>query len=415
MTTFKFLHAADLHLDSPLLGLTRKSAEFAGVLADASRRALDNLVKLAIDEQCRFVVLAGDIFDGDLRDFRSGLHFAKRLRALRDAGIDVFLVLGNHDAENRFVSHLKLGEVAHLFPTRKAESIAIEDLDVVVHGRSFPRRDVTENFAASYPAPVEGRFNIGVLHTACQGREEHHAPYAPCSLEQLVNHGYQYWALGHVHNRSVLSEDPWIVYPGNLQGRNPRETGPKGASLVSVADGRVVSVEPRELNAVRWETIEVDASGGESREDLIRRLRIDLQPIAELATQFPTAVRLRITGETAAHDELMGERDSFSEDVEAALATLTGDLWLERLDVRTRRPTVAEAVDPSIAGRLASEISSLRSDPGFAAALEARIAEIAAKMPASSRPQDLLDRLRLETPDRSLELALSLLSEREAG
>jgi exonuclease SbcD len=166
---FKFLHAADLHLDSPLLGLATKSADYAARVDRASRDAFENLIGLAIDEGCKFIVLAGDIFDGDLRNFQTGLFFIDQMRRLDAAGIQAFLILGNHDAENRFAAKLTMSANVHVFDSKRPQTIAIEALLVTIHGRSFPQRDVTENIARGYPAAVSGRFNIGVLHTACQG------------------------------------------------------------------------------------------------------------------------------------------------------------------------------------------------------------------------------------------------------
>ena len=142
MALFRFLHAADLHIDSPLIGLARKSKDFASRIDDASRRAFDNLIALAVEEECEFVVIAGDLFDGQWRDYRTGLYFVDRMRRLKDAGIRVYLILGNHDAENRFVSRLEYAENVRLFSHRKPETVRVEGLDTVIHGRSFPQRDV---------------------------------------------------------------------------------------------------------------------------------------------------------------------------------------------------------------------------------------------------------------------------------
>ncbi|MGH6846128.1 MAG: metallophosphoesterase family protein [Methylocella sp.] len=207
MVDFRFIHAADLHLDSPLIGLAKKSEDCAAHLDDASRRAFDNLVALAIEEDCRLIVIAGDIFDGQWRDYRTGLFFLDRMRRLRQAGIRVIVIAGNHDAENRFAGRLEYSGNVRLLSARRPESVAIDELGAVVHGRSFPRRDVMDNIALEYPSPVPGRFNIGMLHTSCGGSEGH-ASYAPCTVAQLVNHGYQYWALGHVHTRRELSTAP---------------------------------------------------------------------------------------------------------------------------------------------------------------------------------------------------------------
>jgi DNA repair exonuclease SbcCD nuclease subunit len=407
MSTFRFLHSADLHLDSPLIGLSGKSTEFADLVAEASRQAFDNLVSTAIETDCRFVVLAGDIFDGDLRDIRSGRHFAKKLHELKEARIETYMVLGNHDAENRFVGHLKLGEVAHVFSSREAETFEIEELVVAIHGRSFPKRDVTENIAAEYPPPRPGYFNIGVLHTACQGQEDGHATYAPCTVEQLVNHGYDYWALGHVHKRAVLNEDPWVVYPGNLQGRHAREAGPKGVTIVEVVDGQVTELKDSALDAVRWATMEIQTEAADEISDLLERIGERVEEAAAAADDRLLAIRLVLTGETAAHDELLSQRADFLADVETRLATLPGDHWLERLEIRTRRPWTLETTDATVAGILTAEMERLSADPKFAAVIERHIQEIASKIPASAHGQQLFERLRANLAQRAVDLAKS--------
>ena len=239
MARFRFIHAADLHIDSPLVGLTARSESFAKRVDNASREAFDNLVSLAREERCNFIVIAGDLFDGEWRDYRTGLFFVDRMRRLKDAGIQVFIVLGNHDAENRFARRLEFSDNVRVLSADKVETVLLEDIGVAVHGRSFPRRDVTENLAATYSPALAGLLNIGVLHTACNGRDGHEL-YAPCTVDELVNRGYDYWALGHVHKYEILNEDPPVVFAGNLQGRHVRESGPKGAVLVTVDDGRVV-------------------------------------------------------------------------------------------------------------------------------------------------------------------------------
>lgn len=412
MDSFKFLHAADLHLDSPLIGLTARSADFASLVDQASRRAFDNLVALAIEEQCRFVVLAGDCFDGDLRDFGTGLFFLSGLGKLRESGIRVFLIAGNHDAENRFADKIPFSDNVHRFGHKRPETVVLDDIPVVVHGRSFGRREVTENLAMDYPAPHSNLFNIGVLHTACEGREGHHAAYAPCSLEQLVNHGYDYWALGHVHARAVLNEHPHVVYPGIIQGRNPRETGPKGATLVEVAQGTVVACLHRDLDEVRWASEMVDVSGAVERGEVLSRVGTVLSTVASAAGGRPVALRLGISGKTTLHGDLVLDKAGLREDVEAMLATLPDDIWLEKLDLRTAAPTAPDEVDSTVGGRLAIEIHRL----GTAAAtelIESCLADIKVKMPAGARFEELVERLRAEAPARAVDIALSLVAQTE--
>jgi DNA repair protein SbcD/Mre11 len=411
LTEFSFVHAADLHLDSPLLGLAGKSAEYASRVEVASRVAFDNLVALAIDEGCRFMVLAGDIFDGDLRNFQTGLYFMEGMRRLNEAGVDVFMVLGNHDSANRFADKLSLSHNVHVFPKAKAATHLLDDVEVAIHGRSFPRPDVSEDMASAYPVATQALFNIGVLHTACAGNEGDHARYAPCTPEQLANHGYDYWALGHVHAHAVLGEYPHIVYPGNLQGRHPRETGPKGAVLVRVADGKVVGLEHRALDVVRWASIAIDVSETKDHPDLLELIRVRLAECSEEADGRHMALRLTITGTTPLHSMLVLGRISFREDVETLLATLSHDVWLEKLKLATQHPMVPEAVDPTIAGRLDLEVTRLSQNSVIAQVLEARLAEIRTKLPAGAHADAFIELMRVEIPERAAALAHSIVSE----
>lgn len=409
MSEFKFLHAADLHLDSPLLGLSTKSADFAERIEQASRRAFDNLVALAIAEGCRFVILAGDTFDGDLREYRTGLYFLSGMTKLRDAGIRVFLIAGNHDAENRFADKLALSGNVHRFAHKQAETVIVDEIEVALHGRSFGQRDVTENIALAYPPAHSGFFNIGILHTACAGAEGSHLAYAPCSIEQLVNHGYHYWALGHVHARAVLNEHPHVVYPGNLQGRNSRETGAKGATLVEVSDGTVLSCTHRDLDEVRWASVSVDVSDIADCASLPEAVRASLDALGQDHGHRPIALRLTLKGATALHDELVLGRGSLLDDMEALLATLSGDVWLEKLDLRTDRAAKSAANDPTVAGRLVEEVHRLGADEGLRDDLEACLADVRAKMPAAARLEELFEHLREAAPRRAVDLAASLI------
>ena len=409
MADFKFLHAADLHLDSPLLGLAGKSPEFAVRVEQASRAAFDNLIDLAIAEGCRFVVLAGDIFDGNLRHMPTGLFFLSRMRRLADAGIAVFLVAGNHDAENEFASKLTLSTNVWLFDRKAAETRRLDDVGAAIHGQSFRERAVTDNIARNYPRADEGYFNIGVLHTACAGSEGEHAVYAPCTLEQLVNHGYDYWALGHVHTRAVLSEHPHVVYPGNLQGRHVRENGPKGATLVTVTDGRVESAEHRDLDVVRWASATVDIGDLAGRSAILERISTNLTIEGVLAGARPLALRLKLVGATSDHTALLLDRGGLRDDVEALCATLPFDIWLEKLVVATQPAVVLDPLDPTIAGRLGEEIRRLGSCAALESALEDALKEVRAKMPAAAGVDGLFERLRAEAPARGVALALALV------
>ena len=380
MPSFQFVHAADLHLGSPLTGLAGRDADLARRLAAAGRTAFEDLVSFAIARKVAFVVVAGDIYDGDWADASIGLFFARQVGRLDRAEIPVVMVRGNHDAESVITKSITLPERVHLFPANRATTHRIEALRVAIHGRSFPNRAVEENLSLSYPAAVPGWFNIGVLHTSCTGHAAH-ATYAPCSIPDLARRGYEYWALGHIHEYQELSRDPWIVFPGNLQGRSVRECGPRGAVLVTVEDGRVASVERHVFDRARFERLSVDLSEIAEVAAAHGRIEAALRPLGEVAASRLVLVRVHLTGESAAHDRLCADRDDLAAEVQAAAHRVHEEIWLERLKVETRRPRTAApaataTIDPT------ALMADLDRDPEFRARAEAALAEIVRRMPS---------------------------------
>ena len=329
-----FLHAADIHLDSPLTNLATREGAPVELIRNACRRAFDNLVQLAVDEQVDFLLLAGDLYDGAWRDFNTGLFFIDRMRRLKEAGIRVFLISGNHDAASRITKTLRLPDNVVHFSSRKAQTIELADQNVAIHGQSYAKRAVTTDLARNYPAPVQGMVNIGLLHTALAGRDGHE-PYAPCTATELADKGYDYWALGHVHRRETVSEDPWIVFPGNLQGRHIRETGPRGAMLVRVDKGMIASVDFQELDVVRWQLLRLDCRHINSTDGLLDDVRATLEEAVSSADGRPLMLRLELHGPCPMHRELLRDARYLQSEFDG-LAIDIGDLWLERVVFHTR-------------------------------------------------------------------------------
>ncbi len=332
---FTFLHAADIHLDSPLKNLATREDAPVETIRGAARRAFDNLVQLAITEKAQFLLLAGDLYDGSWKDYNTGLFFIERMRRLGQAGIKVFLVSGNHDAASRITKTLRLPDNVVHFSAGKPETFQIDELDVAIHGQSYATRAISKNLALAYPDPIPGLFNIGLLHTGLSGRPGHE-PYAPCTRDELIHKGYDYWALGHIHQREEVCSDPWIVFPGNLQGRHIRETGAKGATLVQVENGQVVNVSARDLDVARWSFCQVDCEQVDSEETLMNRVGSQFQQETEQADGRPLMLRLELRGSCPFHGELI--RDSrYWQSALAGLAIDTGDIWLEKVLFHTKR------------------------------------------------------------------------------
>lgn len=334
---FRFIHAADPHLDSPLRGLEAREGAPAELLRGATRRAFENLVALAIAEKVAFLLIAGDLYDGDWRDYSTGLFFRGQMSRLRDAGIPVHLISGNHDAASVITSRLTLPENTRVHPTDRVASEGVGDLPVVIHGRGFANRAVPENLARDYPQAVPGKFNIGLLHTSLNGRPGHDT-YAPCAEADLRGKGYDYWALGHIHQPEVVSRDPWIVFAGNCQGRHARETGPRGCRLVTVDDSlRVVDAEWRDLDVVRWAEVPVDLDGvGEEAEAWSLAGDAMARAIRDAGGRL-VAARVTLSGETPLHGALHRERERCEAELLARARDL-GDsaIWVERVQVATR-------------------------------------------------------------------------------
>jgi DNA repair exonuclease SbcCD nuclease subunit len=395
----KLVHAADLHVDSPLRGLLRYEGAPVAELRNATRRALENLVALCIDEQAALLLLAGDVFDGDWRDYSTGLFFAAQMARLQHAGIAVVSVRGNHDAHSQITKELRLPGNVYELSTRKPETVLFESLGIAVHGQGFGRRAVPEDLAASYPAPLSGLLNVGLLHTSLGGRPGHE-PYAPTTLDVLRSKGYAYWALGHVHAREVVCQDPWVVFPGNLQGRHARELGPKGATLIAVEDGAVREVRHEALDVVRWCVCEVDASAASSAHDLVDLVQRELSAQAAEAGGRLLAARVHVYGRSRAHAALTREPERWRAELErCALSVGEGSVWLEQVAIATTGPLDAArlAEQQDAVGQLAAALHALAGDPGALHGLCApALEDLRRKLPREAAEGD--DGLRLDDP-----------------
>lgn len=332
----KFLHAADLHLDSPMRGLERYDGAPVDQIRGATRRALENLVQLARDENARFVIIAGDLYDTDWKDYNTALFLSQQMSSLRQAGIQVLVVAGNHDAASQITRSLRMPDNVRILSTREPETVLLKDLGIAIHGQGFAERAVRDDLSANYPRAVKDLFNIGILHTAATGRPGHEH-YAPCTIEGLLSKNYDYWALGHVHQREILHENPWIVFPGNTQGRHINESGPKGCTVVTVQDGRCTGVEHRNLDVVRWTLCDIDISGADSIEDLLDLARPRLEEESRNAGELLFAARIQFRGASGAHADMVRDPEKWISEIRAAATDLSGGtIWIEKVRFATR-------------------------------------------------------------------------------
>ncbi len=405
-----FLHAADLHIDSPLRGLERKEGAPAQRIRNASRLALTHLVDAAIERRVAFVLLAGDIYDTQPA-FETYLFFHQQMERLSHAGIPVAMVLGNHDHAGASPRAGRLPEGVYVLPASQAASLEIVP-GVWVHGQSYPTRDIADDLTGDYPAPVAGALNIGLLHTALDGYSGEHARYAPSNTQRLAAHGYHYWALGHVHASVVIAEgDCRIVYPGNLQGRHARETGPKGAVFVDYTRSAIGEVRHEAFDDVRWYRLEVEAEVAGPEADLKRvfdqvlSATSDSRNLGRLA-----AVRLRLHGPAPVDLVELGEEEI--RETLRALVSTRDDMFLEKIELDLQ---LAPQDQLEIDHYLDALVASMTGDHEFQQALMAARKEAVSTLRKAGGP-DLIEAFntRLAGRDATAEMVDALPVVREA-
>ncbi|WP_167590447.1 metallophosphoesterase family protein [Oceanidesulfovibrio indonesiensis] len=413
----RFVHAADIHLDSPLVGLANYEGAPVERLRGATRQALGRLVDFVIAQRVPLLLIAGDVYDGDWQDFNTGLHFNRQMIRLAEHGVQVVMIHGNHDADNVMTRRLPTPENVHVLDHKAPETLVLDELGVAVHGQSFATRAVTQNLAAGYPPGRPDLFNIGLLHTALGTAG--YDPYAPCSMDDLLAKRYEYWALGHVHEHAVLHKDPHIVFAGCVQGRHVREPGAKGCVLVE-AEGRHVKVTFHPLDVVRWDVVHADVSGAAEPEEAVQLWRESFEVAMERAQGVSLACRAVLTGRCRAHSVLQKDAGSTAALVQNAAAEASrGSAWIEKILVQTGPEIdfqeLARSDTPQ--GDLLRFVDQCAEDPEAFAQLEAdvtalagRIARTGAMVPDFDDPDE-----RRRIMHEARDLILPRLAEGEEG
>jgi DNA repair protein SbcD/Mre11 len=362
-----FLHVADVHLDSPLAKLRRVDEGAAARLQNASRRAFQNVVQAAMEHQVDAVVIAGDLFDGPVKDVGAGLWVDSQFKRLAREGIEVVLIRGNHDALSNARRVIRWAQNVHEFPADAPATVEIENAGLAFHGQSFGSRSETADLAANYPAPRMGCFNVGVLHTSLAGSPQHDT-YAPTSVSTLESKGYDYWALGHIHVRSEqsLSQECFVGFSGNTQGRHIREPGAKGCQLVTVVDGRVARLQFITTDSLRWHELAIDIEALDYIGDIAESVECQAAELLAGSEGRPLALRVRLEGATRLHAEL--SRFGTVEKLNDALASRMpefGDIWLESVKIATRPAEIASSADHDLPLKYLSQVADeLRNDSG---------------------------------------------------
>ena len=384
---FRFIHTADLHLDSPLTSLALRNAELGDLVRGATRKALERIVDLALTEAVDALIIAGDLYDGSQTSMATALFLMGQMRRLEAAGIRVFIIRGNHDAQSQITRELTFPPNVHVFDGRgkpvKAGVLA-NGREVHVHGVSFANPHAPASLLPTYRAPVPDAVNIGLMHTSLAGASRHD-PYAPVGLSDLAAHGFDYWALGHIHQRRVHLESPWIVMPGNPQGRDINEGGPKGITLATVAEDGTIACEAHPVAVAIFERLAVDLSGIEDWQGMLAAAEGVLTAARAAAGGAHLVARLTLSGPTPLAWRLRRDEDLLLGELQNLAASL-GECWIEAVDLAVTPPAASDGAD---AGPLTELDRLMREDVleshAYRADLRETLADLLRQLPKEAR------------------------------
>lgn len=384
---FRFIHTADLHLDSPLTSLALRNAELGDLVRGATRKALERIVDLAIAQAVDAVIIAGDLYDGSQTSMATALFLMGQMRRLETAGIRVFLIRGNHDAQSQITRELTFPSNVHVFDGRgkpvKAGALG-NGREIHMHGVSFAQPHAPASLLPTYRGPVADAVNIGLMHTSLAGASSHD-PYAPTSIADLAAHGFDYWALGHIHQRRVHLEKPWIVMPGNPQGRDINEGGAKGVTLATVAEDGTITCEEHGVAVAVFERLPLDLAGIDDWRGMLDRAETVLARAREAAAGAHLVARLILTGATPLAWRLRRDEDLLLGELQNLAASL-GECWIEAVELAISLPLAASNAD---AGPV-TELSRLMHDDvvqshAFREELRETVSDLLRQLPKEAR------------------------------
>lgn len=300
-----FIHAADLHLDSPFVGLKHLPTRLFEKMRESTFLAFSRLITYAINEQVDFVLLAGDLYDEEERSLKAQLKLKKEFERLHEAGIDVYVIHGNHDHMGGKWLDLEWPENVHVFSSKQVEMKVFEKNEIplaYIYGYSYPSRSVTQNMTQQYMKKDHTSvYHIGMLHGSIEGNNEHDV-YCPFTVNELITKDFDYWALGHIHKRQLLHKNnPIIAYPGNIQGRHRKELGEKGFYHVEMnGEDSTASFIPAE--EVIWEEVEISINGIGHISELIKKCESHKEQYRQ--KQHSTCLTIVLTGSGNLADSL---------------------------------------------------------------------------------------------------------------
>ncbi|SFZ85540.1 DNA repair exonuclease SbcCD nuclease subunit [Devosia enhydra] len=383
---FRFIHTADLHLDSPLRSLALRNAELAELVGDATRQALVRIVDLALEEQVDALVIAGDLYDGEQTSMKTARFLATQMQRLDEAGIGTFIIRGNHDALSNITKELILPPSVTVFGGR-AEAMAAGTgaVPVHIHGLSFARPQAPESLLEKYRRPLPDAVNIGIMHTSLAGAPGHD-PYAPSRASDLHDWGFDYWALGHIHAGARHEGARHVVMPGMPQGRDINEAGEKSVALVTIGDDRRITLEQRAVGIAQFERLSVDLSPAEDWRGAIAVIERALGALRDRVGADHLVARLTLEGTTGLNFALRRDRDLLLAEIEQR-AMGVGRSWIEALKLETRAP------EAGLSGPSADPVEELgllmrgeiAGQHGVREALRALVIEMQGDLPPEAR------------------------------
>lgn len=351
---FRFVHTADIHLDSPLTSLAWRNPELAEVVANATRQVLIRIVDLCITEQVHALLIAGDLYDGSETSIKTARFLSSQLRRLDEANIAVFIIRGNHDAESKITRELTLPDCVKVFSS-KASSVSFEPIidsqqltiPVVIHGASFSKPHAPDSLLPLYEQAVPDAINIGMMHTSLDGSPAHDL-YAPCSLSDLQSHGFDYWALGHIHKRATYETDECsVVMPGIPQGRDIGEAGTKSVSLVSISDDKQIDIQDYQLAVAQFEMLNVELDQSHSWQSTIELIMESYEQASLACSADHLVARVILSGNTPLAWQLQRDKDLLVDELESRLDE-EAHRWLDKLIINCEPPI--DATDLELSG-----------------------------------------------------------------
>ena len=381
--TFRFVHTADLHLDSPLISLALRDPDLAAEVGVASRTALTRIVDLCLAERVDALLIAGDLWDGSQTSAKTPRFLKQELARLSDAGIRSFILRGNHDAASKISRELEPPPLCHVFGTKPGtEQFEVGGHSIAVHGVSFAEGAVPESLLPRYPASVIGAFNIGMMHTSLNGSEGHDV-YAPCRVSDLDAHGFDYWALGHIHRRAEYLGRSAVVMPGIPQGRDIGEAGAMSVTLATLGDDGRLTLEQRAVAALRFDRLAVDLTGVEDWGQAVTALTGALRAAASAGrAEDHLVLRPHLTGQTPLAFRIARDLDQLRQEAVTAAEGFAG-LWIDKVENRTNATGAAQTRLP--ADLVAIVTADLPGDPALMAALTDLARDLVQDLPPELR------------------------------